>query len=304
MEKRKEHFKNLEPTVPTEELRVTNVYTAYSYYYAPSYVFKGEYHGAWEVYYVNFGEVTVEMESGTYVLSKEQFLIIKPYEFHKLHANDIACSVYVFSFDCDCTEMDVVADKILYASANQISLITNIVSEGMVFLANKHFIPQLAENEKPGFASGQLTKVLLETFLIQTIRALLDTPAVTLKSETLQSEQTILQMATTYMKENVCKKLSLEEIAKNIGYSVSHLCTVFKKNTGTSIIQYFITLRVKKAKQLIAESKLSLKEISEYMEYDSVQYFSAQFKKITGITPSQHAAIIKTNKYINAYYKE
>ena len=65
-----------------------------------------------------------------------------------------------------------------------------------------------------------------------------------------------------------------------------------------SVIQYFIDLRIKKAKELIAEGNMTLKEISEHMDFDTLQYFSTQFKKTTGITPSQYATIIKTKKYI------
>lgn len=66
---------------------------------------------------------------------------------------------------------------------------------------------------------------------------------------------------------------------------------------NVSLINYYIKLRIMRAHELIAEGKMSMKEISEYLDFDSVQYFSTQFKKITGITPTQYAAVIKMKNY-------
>ena len=46
-----------------------------------------------------------------------------------------------------------------------------------------------------------------------------------------------------------------------------------------------------------AALQIEFGEEAEYLEFDSVQYFSTQFKKITGITPSQYAAVIKMKNW-------
>ena len=290
-----------DPSTPQQEINVTNLYTAFSYYYAPTYKFHGERHPAWEVFFVNLGEVTIQTDTETYILGKGQFLVIKPNDFHQIHANNVSCSVYVFSFDCECDKMNLITDQIHTATSYQTHLITNIVNEGMTFLAGKNSVPNLNEGEIPGFACGQLSKILLEAFLIQIIRSQLGNYVIEQKSESVHNESTIVKLTINFMTENVCKKLKLEEIAKSVGYSVSHLYTIFKKNIGASIMQYFIDLRIKKAKELICENKMTLTQISEYMDFDSLQYFSVQFKKNMGITPSQYSALIKTQKYARAY---
>ena len=69
---------------------------------------------------------------------------------------------------------------------------------------------------------------------------------------------------------------------------------------GMSIIQYFIALRINKAKELIAEGKRSLGEISDFLEFDTIQYFSSQFKKFVGVSPSQYATMMKNRRVIEA----
>ena len=55
-----------------------------------------------------------------------------------------------------------------------------------------------------------------------------------------------------------------------------------------SIIEYFIELKIEKAKQLILENKLSVKEISAALSFNEPNYFTKTFKRVTGITPSTY----------------
>ncbi len=300
MKVNKDNTTILHPYKPEAVLTVTNLYTAYSYYYTPTFFFKGESHSAIEFLYVNAGEVVVETDVSPepIILTKGQFLFHKPYEFHKIKANNVSCNVCILTFDCECEHIDKLYDKIFNITPYQAQLVPKFINDGMDFLEGKNWIPTINKNKEHAFAVGQLTKSLLESFLIDIIRLQL-TPEDSKQHETQQTEATILELAKTYMSNNITSKLTLEEISNAIGYSASHLCAVFKKNLGVSVMTYFIQIRVKKVKELIAEGKLSFKQISELMNYDSVQYFSTQFKKIAFMTPSQYAKAIKTkNIYV------
>ncbi len=302
MKVNKERATTLQPYQPENKLNVTNLYTAYSYYYSPTFFFKGESHSAIEFLYVNAGEVVVETDVSDepFILTKGQFLFHKPYEFHKIRANNIACNVYILTFDCECAHIDKLYDKIFTATPYQAQLAIKLVTEGMDFLEGKNWIPTINKDKEPTFASGQLTKTLLESFLIDIIRSqLYEKTEKESQHETQHNEATILELAKTYMSNNITRKLTLDEISSAIGYSTPHLCSVFKKNLGISVMTYFIQIRVKKVKQLIEEGKLTFKQISELMNYDTVQYFSTQFKKVAFCTPSQYAKTIKTkNIYV------
>ena len=60
------------------------------------------------------------------------------------------------------------------------------------------------------------------------------------------------------------------------------------------------TETINKAKEIIAEGKHSLGEISELLEFDTIQYFSSQFKKLVGVSPSQYATMMKNRRVIEA----
>lgn len=293
----KEKSTVLQPYTPDNEINVSCFYTAYSYYYTPNFFFKGESHSAIEFFYVNAGEVVVESDvyPESIILTKGQFLFHKPHEFHKVRANDVACNVYILTFDCDSKHLDKLYDTIFTATPYQTGLAIKFINEGVDYLEGKNWIPNVNKNKELSFASGQLTKTLFESFLIDVIRSKTENnDSKQQKHETQHNEIAIIELAKTYMIENVTKKLTLEEISNAIGYSTPHLCSIFKKNLGISVMTYFIQIRVKKVKELIAEGKLSFKQISELMNYDTVQYFTTQFKKVAFITPSQYAKEIKT----------
>ena len=58
--------------------------------------------------------------------------------------------------------------------------------------------------------------------------------------------------------------------------------------TGTTIMQYIIAHKIEKIKELLLYNELTLTEISYQLSYSSVAHLSAQFKKITGLTPTYY----------------
>jgi len=78
-----------------------------------------------------------------------------------------------------------------------------------------------------------------------------------------------------------------EFIAEALGYDYSYLSNLFSSAEGTTIEKFIVQQKIEKAKELLSYNELSLTEISHQLGYSSVQYLSNQFKKTTGLTPSQ-----------------
>lgn len=79
-------------------------------------------------------------------------------------------------------------------------------------------------------------------------------------------------------------------VSSRLPYDFSYLSDLFSKVEGLSIERYFILQRIEKVKELLAYDQLSLSEIAYETGFSSVHHLSAQFKKITGSTPSQYKA--------------
>jgi AraC-like DNA-binding protein len=75
-------------------------------------------------------------------------------------------------------------------------------------------------------------------------------------------------------------------LSEELGYDYNYMANLFSSEKGITIEKYFIKHRIERVKELLLYDELSLKEISYRMHYSSVAHLSAQFKKVTGITPT------------------
>jgi AraC-like DNA-binding protein len=75
-------------------------------------------------------------------------------------------------------------------------------------------------------------------------------------------------------------------ISLKVNHNYNYLSNLFSEVTGTTIEQYIITRKIDRVKELLVYENLNLSEIAFRMNYSSVSHLSAQFKKVTGLTPS------------------
>lgn len=98
----------------------------------------------------------------------------------------------------------------------------------------------------------------------------------------------VTQEAISYMRKNIEKKLSLDDIAGSVNYSSSHFGQVFLKKSGYTPLNYFNQLKIQKACQLLDFSDLKIKEIAEQLGFYDQYHFSKVFYKQIGETPSSY----------------
>ena len=79
-----------------------------------------------------------------------------------------------------------------------------------------------------------------------------------------------------------------EYIAQELHYDYSYLSKLFSDVEGITIEQYIISQKIERVKELLVYDEMSLSEIANELEYSSVAHLSAQFKKVTGLTPSYY----------------
>lgn len=77
-----------------------------------------------------------------------------------------------------------------------------------------------------------------------------------------------------------------EILSQKVHKDYSYLSGLFSEVEGITIEKYIILQKIEKAKELLVYDELSLSEISYKLGYSSVAHLSAQFKKVTGLTPS------------------
>lgn len=95
--------------------------------------------------------------------------------------------------------------------------------------------------------------------------------------------------ALAYIKANYAHDISVKDVAKGPGYSVSYFGYCFKQIRGISVNRYIPEVRLEKAAQLLEHTPLSASAISEKVGFADANYFSAVFKTIYGVPPANIA---------------
>lgn len=80
-------------------------------------------------------------------------------------------------------------------------------------------------------------------------------------------------------------------ITAKLHYDYAYLSNLFSEVEGTTIEKYLISVKIERVKELLVYDELSLSEIAWQLGYSSVSHLSAQFKKLTGLTPSFYKSL-------------
>lgn len=103
-----------------------------------------------------------------------------------------------------------------------------------------------------------------------------------------EHENSLVQRAKEYINENYKRDLSLDELSRELDISPYYFSKLFKEETGSNFVEYLTGLRMNRAKEMLKNDSLSMKEICAEIGYSDPNYFSRIFKKNVGLTPTEY----------------
>ncbi len=260
------------------------------------FTFRPESHDFWELVYADKNSI-IEGAEGTRVCVDEGEVIFhKPNELHSLAANGKdAPNVFVLSFVCKSRAMRFFEGRKIRLNKNLARFIYMIAEEGKRTFDLPRFDPNLTKMQlldNPTLGGQQLIKNYLEILLVQMMREETEKEganAIFLREE--EGNESLTARTIAYMKENLDKKLSVAEICEQVHYNKSYLFRIFKKDTGNTVMEYFTRLKIEQAKRHLREGKLNVTQIAEALAFDTPNYFTKTFRRITGYSPLQYKKV-------------
>lgn len=109
-------------------------------------------------------------------------------------------------------------------------------------------------------------------------------------SKAQEKTQKTIDIVIHFMKENIGRKLTLREIAEQVGFSSSRFSLLFQKETGHSPLQYFNQLKIQKACHYLDFTEMKINQISPKLGFEDAFYFTRMFTKIMGVSPTDYRA--------------
>lgn len=91
-----------------------------------------------------------------------------------------------------------------------------------------------------------------------------------------------------YIQKHFAQPITVDSLAREVNLAPTYLCLLFREETGYTLNTYITTVRMEKARVLLADENLKLYDVSLAVGYPNASYFTRQFRKHTGMTPSEY----------------
>lgn len=247
-----------------------------SYYFNPK---KGRVLSEYQFVYISKGKGVFESESTKKrAIAKGQIMILFPGQWHSYQPlKDIGWNEYYIGFEGSI--IDSIIKKSFISSQNQVLDVGT--SEELVNLFSTAI--RVAKEDKKS-AQQYLAGIVFH--ILGMILALSQN-----KNYEARESTQVIERAKIIMGENIHKDIDVKEIASKLGTSYSWFRKFFKEYTGYAPAQYFQELKLRKAKELLTETNLPIKEIAYELNFSSIEYFLSFFKQRVNITPSEYRKV-------------
>lgn len=101
-----------------------------------------------------------------------------------------------------------------------------------------------------------------------------------------------LSYVISYIRTNISEKIQVDDLSEKACMSRTSFYRAFKREFNLSPLDFILKEKIKKAKQLLSESKSSISDVCYQLGFSDLNYFGRQFKKLEGISPSQYRAML------------
>jgi two-component system, response regulator YesN len=120
-------------------------------------------------------------------------------------------------------------------------------------------------------------------YILTTIIGMLKT-----ENSILSDYKNIVIKVGKHIEQHYMDELTVKDLARKYAVNPDYLSTMYKKETGQTIIKHLNSIRIEKACLLMNTTSLSVSEIVKSVGFKDIQYFYKVFKKITGLTPAEY----------------
>ena len=100
-----------------------------------------------------------------------------------------------------------------------------------------------------------------------------------------------------FLDENYARPVTVEEIASALYFSPNYVRNIFKEQTGRTILDYLTEVRMNRAKELLRDRALRVRQVSAMVGYESVSYFCTVFARTFGRSPNDYRNALPGGEY-------
>ncbi len=295
----KEYIKNnLANTV-----KVSGVYTIHYFKYGKNFRFPGESHDFWEMVFIDSGNAKIIEDDKVFDLKQGEAVFHHPNRNHNIYTNDDFANSAIITFECKNASLKILSDKIFTLDEYEKILLNKIINEGKINYQEKLndlYLTKMTKRASAPFGGEQIIKNCIELLILSLLRKEISQAKIAQDIDVNLSSNQIVDSVKSFLEQKLdnAETVSLDDISFKLGFSKSYIKSQFKKKMGISVIQYFINIKIDKAKKLLSQQKYTVSEIADILGFSSVYYFSRQFKLQTDMSPTEYVYSIKADNVL------
>lgn len=245
------------------------------------------------LYYVTEGSAQIELPDGIYTLSPKHMYFIPAFTIHPniCKSNFVHYYLHIyedhysdndwldhwkFPVEIEATDLDLALFKRLCEINPHMTLQK---SDPTTYDNNPTLMQNLIKNRQRAFCD----KVESRGIVFQLLSRFFKQGQSKIEMEDNRIAKTVL-----YIRKHLNEAIELEKLAEISCLSKDHFIRLFKKELGTTPLQYINQKKIEKAQLLLITEELAVKEIAFQLAFDDYSYFNRLFKKTTGVTPQEY----------------
>lgn len=245
------------------------------------------------LYYVTEGSAQIELPDGIYTLSPKHMYFIPAFTIHTniCKSNFVHYYLHIyedhysdndwldhwkFPVEIEATDLDLALFKRLCEINPHMTLQK---SDPTTYDNNPTLMQNLIKNRQRAFCD----KVESRGIVFQLLSRFFKQGQSKIEMEDNRIAKTVL-----YIRKHLNEAIELEKLAEISCLSKDHFIRLFKKDLGTTPLQYINQKKIEKAQLLLITEELAVKEIAFQLAFEDYSYFNRLFKKITGVTPQEY----------------
>lgn len=245
------------------------------------------------LYYVTEGSAQIELPDGIYTLSPKHMYFIPAFTIHTniCKSNFVHYYLHIyedhysdndwldhwkFPVEIEATDLDLALFKRLCEINPHMTLQK---SDPTTYDNYPTLMQNLIKNRQRAFCD----KVESRGIVFQLLSRFFKQGQSKIEMEDNRIAKTVL-----YIRKHLNEAIELEKLAEISCLSKDHFIRLFKKELGTTPLQYINQKKIEKAQLLLITEELAVKEIAFQLAFDDYSYFNRLFKKTTGVTPQEY----------------
>lgn len=245
------------------------------------------------LYYVTERSAQIELPDGIYTLSPKHMYFIPAFTIHTniCKSNFVHYYLHIyedhysdndwldhwkFPVEIEATDLDLALFKRLCEINPHMTLQK---SDPTTYDNNPTLMQNLIKNRQRAFCD----KVESRGIVFQLLSRFFKQGQSKIEMEDNRIAKTVL-----YIRKHLNEAIELEKLAEISCLSKDHFIRLFKKELGTTPLQYINQKKIEKAQLLLITEELAVKEIAFQLAFEDYSYFNRLFKKITGVTPQEY----------------